>query len=729
MGAAVLSLEFDYEGVFLRPEDEDGEVIGLTRDHGAEAVAQRILESFGAVELSCVSGCVPDFDSQANYLVSLDGSAHAGCSFTAHAVPQLEQHGFRVSVDDSYPFPVLPAHAPWYALVEPDEQLDWFGVELGIEVDGKPVNLVPALLEVLESTAEGTSFESLAHSPSKFRAIPVGDGRYAVLPWERLKRVLQVLADLYPEDGKIQARLELPQSHVVGLAELDEALGDGGAQVRWRGDTGSVERAKSLHRGPQWSPQPAALRATLRPYQHEGLVWLEHLRDNDMGGVLADDMGLGKTLQTISLLAREKEARRMDQPSLIVTPTSLVGNWNRELDKFAPHIRTLVFTGTKRHKQWGDFDRAEVVITSYPILIRDLEKIQEREYHYVILDEAQAVKNPRSIASTSVRTLEARHRLAITGTPVENNLDELWSLFEFVLPGLLGRQQQFRKRFRDPIEKNNDEEVLHSLRRRVEPFILRRLKESVAQDLPPKTELVRSVDLTGDQRDLYESIRIAAQGEVRQTIAKKGIAGSAVTILDALTKLRQVCCDPRLVPVESARAVERSAKYDLFFELLEAQLAAGRRVLVFSQFARMLALLGRGMYERDISHVTLTGSTPDRQKVVDAFEGGEADVFLISLKAGGTGLNLVSADTVIHYDPWWNAAAQMQATDRAYRIGQKKPVFVYNLIATASVEERMLALQRRKRYLADTLLGTAQGVGQLSEDEVEDLFAPLDETD
>lgn len=455
-------------------------------------------------------------------------------------------------------------------------------------------------------------------------------------------------------------------------------------------------------------------------------MWLEHLRDHGVGGVLADDMGLGKTLQTISLLAREKEARRMEIPSLIVTPTSLVGNWQRELQKFAPHIRVLAFTGARRHKLWDQFDRAEVVITSYPVLLRDLERMQERNFHYVILDEAQAIKNPRSQASVAVRALKSRHRLALSGTPVENNLSELWSLFEFAMPGLLGRADQFRRRYRDPIERNNDEETLIALRNRVTPFILRRLKESVAKDLPPKTELVRAVELEGDQRDLYESIRVAAHGEVRHTIAQKGIAGSAVTILDALTKLRQVCCDPRLVPVPSARDVQRSAKYELFFELLCAQLHEGRRVLVFSQFARMLGLLSDGMHERGIQHVTLTGSTPDRQKVVDAFESGQADVFLISLKAGGTGLNLVSADTVIHYDPWWNAAAQMQATDRAYRIGQKRPVFVYNLIAASSVEERMLSLQRRKRYLADTLLGT-QGGPQLSLEDVEDLFAPLED--
>ncbi len=722
--AAALTLEFDYEGVRVRP-DEVSDEVGIERNLGEEARAQRLLEVHGAVELACASGYTPDFDSAANYLASISANEHAGCSFVAHSVPELRAQGFDIVVDSSYPFAVVaPAEAPWYALIEPDKRTDWFGIEFGIEVDGKPLNLVPALLELLESVSEGDSFEALAQIPARTRAVPTGDGRYVALPWERLARVLRVLSDLYPEDGK--PRLSLPRAELFGLADLDSALSTDESPVAWRGEVAWVDRAKSVKRGPSFSPQPAALKATLRPYQHEGLMWLEHLRDNDVAGVLADDMGLGKTLQTIALLAREKEARRTELPSLIVAPTSLTGNWKRELEKFAPHIRTLVFTGAKRHRLQNRLDQAEVVITSYPVLIRDLTELQKRSYHYVIADEAQAIKNPRSLASTSVRSLTSRHRLAISGTPVENNLGELWSLFEFTMPGLLGSAEQFRRKFADPIERAGDEATLDALRGRVAPFILRRLKESVAQDLPPKTELVRAVDLDGDQRDLYESIRVAAHGEVRHAISEKGLAGSAVTILQALMQLRQVCCDPRLVAVESARDVKRSVKYDYFFELLEAQLAEGRRVLVFSQFARMLGLLSHGMRERDIKHVALTGATPDRQKVVDAFEAGRADVFLISLKAGGTGLNLVSADTVIHYDPWWNAAAQMQATDRAYRIGQKRPVFVYNLIASASVEERMLALQRRKRHLADTLLG-AKGSAQFSLEDIKDLFAPLED--
>jgi SNF2 family DNA or RNA helicase len=415
----------------------------------------------------------------------------------------------------------------------------------------------------------------------------------------------------------------------------------------------------------------------------------------------------------------------MEGPNLVLMPTSLIGNWQRELKKFAPHLKVCVLHGSKRDARRGEVAGADVVLTTYPLVLRDLEHFRDREFHLLILDEAQAIKNPRSQINKAVGALSARHRLCLSGTPVENNLEELWSLFDFLMPGFLGDADRFRTAFRHPIEREGNAQKLEALRNAVAPFILRRMKETVAKDLPPKTELVRPVELGGDQRELYESIRAAAHSEVRSAIKKKGIPGSAIAILDALMKLRQVCCDPRLVSTPSARAVTSSAKFDLFFELVTTQLEQGRRVLVFSQFTRMLALLSAGLKERKIATLELTGSTMDRQKVVDAFEGRQADVFLISLKAGGTGLNLTSADTVIHYDPWWNAAAQSQATDRAYRIGQTRPVFVYNLIVAGSVEERMLRLQQKKQQLAQTLLGTGGVPSRLTESDLEDLFAPL----
>ncbi|MEJ7727630.1 MAG: DEAD/DEAH box helicase [Polyangiaceae bacterium] len=585
---------------------------------------------------------------------------------------------------------------------------------------------MPALVTLIED-AGGDTLNSLTRVPARLRALPVAPNRYVTLEPERLARVLRVLLDLWSGTRSELGAFRFPAASADLLADLERALGDE-RPVRWVGGSGVVERARALAAAPGFCPQPVALRAVLRPYQHQGLSWMQHLREHDAGGVLADDMGLGKTLQTIAHLAIEKEARRLDLPSLVVVPTSLVGNWQRELRRFAPHLRVVVWHGHARRRVEPQLARAEVVITTYPLLCRDQATFEALPLHYLVLDEAQAIKNPRSLAAKAVRALDARHRLCLTGTPVENNLEELWSIFDFLMPGLLGSSAQFRHRYRTPIETAGDEDALLALRERVQPYVLRRLKETVATELPPKTVLVRPVELSGDQRDLYESIRIAAHGDVRKAIREKGFSGSAIAVLDALMKLRQVCCDPRLCAMPGAREVRGSAKYEVLLSLLERQLGQGRRVLVFSQFTRMLALISEGLLHKGIRHLTLTGQTQDRQARVDAFEQGKADVFLISLKAGGVGLNLVSADTVVHYDPWWNAAAQAQATDRAYRIGQTRPVFVHNLIVAGSVEERMLRLQERKKYLADTLFGTSEGARPaLCEADLEDLFAPLAE--
>jgi superfamily II DNA or RNA helicase len=730
--AAVVSLRFVYAHGEVRGagSHDDELVVGddmrsgpVDRDPIAEAHAQRLVEGFGAVEIGCLEHVVAPVGSQADYLVHVDGDVHALCSFTAYAVPRLRELGWQVEIADDYPYQVVDAAAGWYAAVEEDARPDWFGLELGVDVDGQRVNLVPALIELIEQSG-GASLESLTRVPARMRALPVAPNRYVTLAPDRLARILRVLRDLYTGARVSLGPLRFPGAFAPMLAELDTVLTEGGP-VAWRGTTAPVERARALACDPSFWPQPVGLRATLRPYQHAGLNWMQHLREHDAAGVLADDMGLGKTLQTIAHLAAEKEARRLDRPSLIVMPTSLVGNWQRELRKFAPHLRVVVWHGPNRRRNLEPLRRAEVVLTTYPLMCRDQELFESLELHYLVLDEAQAVKNPRSQAAAAARALTARHRLCLTGTPIENNLEELWSLFQFLMPGMLGTAEQFRQRFRTPIEQVGDDERLEALRERVAPFILRRLKETVASELPPKTVLVRPVELAGDQRDLYESIRIAAHADVRKVIRENTFARSTIAVLDALMKLRQVCCDPRLLAVPAARDVQGSAKYQALLSLLERQLAQGRRVLVFSQFTRMLALISEGLLERGVRHLTLTGQTTDRQARVDAFEQGKADVFLISLKAGGTGLNLVSADTVIHYDPWWNAAAQAQAEDRAYRIGQSRPVFVHNLIVAGSVEERMLRLQERKKHLADTLLGGGGARSALTEHDVHDLFAPL----
>jgi superfamily II DNA or RNA helicase len=710
-------------------------VIELSFDHGGapadperERQARYLLESFGAVELACLEDYAAGPGSRADYLVRVDEDVHGLCSFSAYALPQLRALGWRVEVAADYPFQVVEGEAPWYARVEPEEGSgDWFNLELGIELAGGRVNLLPALLDLLDRLPNAGRIESIIPGGARCFALPLGDGRYLPVPPERLRILVGVLRELYdPEEGR--GAIAFSAAKAACLATMDAAFARRGS-LRWEGATAVRDRGHALASRPAGETDPpAGLQATLRPYQQEGLAWLQHLRAHDAGGVLADDMGLGKTLQTIAHLLAEKEAGRLDLPALVVTPTSLVGNWRRELQRFAPQLRVAILYGPRRREAMPGLARNDVVVTTYPVLVRDEEALAKRAWSTVILDEAQAIKNPRSQAHKAALALEARHRLCLSGTPVENSLTELWSLFEFLMPGLLGDADWFRHRFAHPIEREGNNERMSSLRAQVAPFILRRNKEEVARDLPPKTELVRPVELRGSQRDLYESLRVAVHSEVRQAIRRKGLAASAITILDALMKLRQVCCDPRLLPGETAQQVRESAKHDLLMELLGQQLDRGRRVLVFSQFASMLALIGQSLRGAGIRYTELTGATVDRQRAVDTFEQRRAEVFLISLKAGGTGLNLTSADTVIHYDPWWNPAAQAQATDRAHRIGQTRPVFVYKLIVAGSVEERMLTLQRRKQQLADGLLGrTGQGTLPLSEREVEQLFSPMAE--
>ncbi len=609
---------------------------------------------------------------------------------------------------------------------------DFFSLELGVEVDGTRVDLLPLVLDMLNDADEAEGLRALERCFRASYALKVSGTHHVTVSPDRLRAPLvRVVIELYqgvkPKRG---GKISFPAVRAAALGQVDQALKKSGAKIVWRDPAGIVERARAIAAVPGQIEAPSTLRASLRPYQREGVAFLQHLRETELGGVLADDMGLGKTLQTIAHFCVEKAAGHVStSPALVVGPTSLIGNWQRELAKFAPHLRVLVLRGPGRHAKAALVATSDVVITTYPLLVIDEERLAKEKFHLLVLDEAQAIKNTRSQAHRAIRSIAATHRLCLTGTPVENHLGELWSLFDFLSPGLLGDELAFRRWYRQPIEQRNDEERLAALREQVAPYILRRMKRDVAKDLPPKTELSLPVELTGKQRELYEHIRVAAHADVRKVIRAKGLAASTIPILDALMKLRQVCCDPRLVQMDEARGLRESAKLDALFEMLERNLVEGHRVLIFSQFTSMLALVADGLRERGIGHLLLTGATQHRQRVVDAFEAGGADIFLISLKAGGTGLNLTSADTVIHYDPWWNPAVQAQATDRAYRIGQKRPVFVTNLFVAGSVEERVMKLQQKKRWLSNSLLGDEVQGERLNELDVEALFAPLEDVD
>jgi superfamily II DNA or RNA helicase len=531
---------------------------------------------------------------------------------------------------------------------------------------------------------------------------------YVRLPAELLQKLRERLSDL-PEGG----RLRRSQAGVVAglLGEMPAADLDQG----WR------ETAKALEnlQHPETIPVPAGLQAQLRPYQQAGFDWLVFLARNRFGGILADDMGLGKTLQTITFLLhdlREGEGRQ----ALVVCPSSVVFNWEREIQKFAPALRVFRWTGEQRWGREEELASADVVLTNYAILRRDVELLAGKTWRALVLDEAQAIKNAGSQTAESARVIPAEVRIALSGTPIENQLNELWSYFEFLMPGFFGGL----KNFTDLYTKQFDQaSVREKLRKRVAPFILRRLKQNVASELPPKTEIVLDCEFGEAQRNAYESIRAAYKMSLFERIEKDGLAKSRIHVLEALLRLRQACCDPRLLPYDHTRDIQESAKREALFELMEDAVQEGHKMIVFSQFTEMLDLLEAGARERGIEHVRLDGSTADREAPVTRFQTDPAcKVIFVSLRAGGTGLNLTAADYVVHYDPWWNPAVEDQATDRAYRIGQTRPVFVYKLVVRGTVEETMVELQQKKRGIVDGLLGEGGLADALNVEDLREIF-------
>ena len=485
---------------------------------------------------------------------------------------------------------------------------------------------------------------------------------------------------------------------------LDWAL-SGQSGLRFNRDDAFRRISRSFHavKDSEYTP-PESLHSILRKYQRDGYRWLRTLDGYGMGGILADDMGLGKTVQVLSYLLAMKEGGQA-LPSLIVCPASLVLNWQEECKKFTPQLSCVAVDGDAAHraelaKQW---ESADLVVTSYDLMRRDEELYNGQQFYACILDEAQAIKNHTTQKYKAVCGVNSKVRFALTGTPVENRLGELWSIFSFLMPGYLPPYKTFCARFEKPIVQENDPDALRRLNQLTGPFILRRMKSEVLKELPPKTENVHRIELDTEQRKLYLAAVVDAREKLRAAKPEDKMAVFAV-----LMRLREICCDPRLVADNWDGG---SAKLDACMELVTAAVEGGHRILLFSQFTSMLELLAKRLDEAGVSHFTLQGSTPKpvRAELVRRFNSGEADVFLISLRAGGTGLNLTAADIVIHYDPWWNVAAQNQATDRAYRIGQRNPVQVYKLIAQDTIEEKIVELQQAKQDLAETVTGSADG--------------------
>ena len=650
-----------------------------------------------------------------------DAASGAGIGFASQAVPQLRAEGWRVEIEGTWPFRLYEGPVAFSTSLE-TRGSDWFSLCLSLEANGRALDIAPIVLQLVDALPVDDwgglqeDFDVERHLAGRVFHSRFEDGTWLAIDAARFTRFAEAFLEA-------QGLLGFHRAEAGRLFELAEALEGCGAP--WTGGREILDlgaRLRSLAEAPE-VPAPAALRGELRPYQRAGYGWLRALSDSGFGGVLADDMGLGKTVQTLALLAHRHLEEKAGRPSLLVVPTSLVGNWRREATRFVPDLKLLVLHGPDRRERFPEIPHHHLVVTTYPLLNRDHEVLFCHDYDIAVLDEAQAVKNPAAAVSKRIREIRARQRLALTGTPMENNLQELWALYDWLIPGLLGNRKTFTADFRNPIEKRGDRARQRLLSTRVKPFLMRRTKEQVARELPEKTVIDELIPLEGAQAALYESIRTAMDTRIREAIAARGLAASRIAILDALLKLRQVCCDPRLVRLDAARKVGESAKRARLLALLEELVAEGRKVLVFSQFVKMLKLVERDVTARGWGYAMLHGGTKDRDAQVANFQSGDLSLFLISLKAGGTGLNLTAADTVIVCDPWWNPAVERQAMDRAHRIGQDKPVFVHRLIAENTVEAAIQRMQARKQALADAFFeGTGQGPLTLMEEDIHALF-------
>jgi superfamily II DNA or RNA helicase len=609
----------------------------------------------------------------------------------------------------------------------------WFELQSGIQVAGSRIDLAPVLAQVIAHG--GYEAWSRSRCPDGVLWLRVGEREVLRIEAERIEPLVRVVTDwaefgpqISGHDGDLagfRASMRLDAAAAAALAALSPGVALPESLSSLRALSESFEGLPTVE-------PPPSFKAKLRPYQQQGLAWLQFIAASGTGGVLADDMGLGKTVQVLAHLECERAAGRLTRPALVVAPTSLIFNWQDEAQRHAPGLRVLALTGSDRSKRFDQIADHDLVLTSYALLPRDRDVLEAQRWHVVIADEAHLVKNPRTRAAGAIRALRASHRIALTGTPLENHLGELWSVMQFVVPGLLGREEAFRLRFRGPIERRGDgpeaADRLHSLAQRIRPFLLRRTKAAVLTELPARTDIIHRVELGREQRDLYESVRVAMDERVRMALAGAGLERSRVVVLDALLKLRQACCDPSLLALPAARKVSGSAKREELLNLLRTLVDEGRKVLVFSQFTSMLdrieVALDADPELAKVDRTRLDGDTDDRRGAVEAFQAGDARIFLLSLKAGGVGLNLTAADTVIHYDPWWNPAVEAQATDRAHRIGQVRPVFVYKLIAAGTIEERILSLQARKAELAQSVLSGALGAEGLSQEDLLGLFEP-----
>lgn len=691
-GVHMMELHFMYDvyeiNVYPFKESEmfssNDALVKVYRDNGLEQLSRNTIEILG-FDYEPTSQTYMSY-AKPNMQIAIERWR----DFLENHIGYLRDKGWQIEIDDNFNFSFEYADA---VVVDSNEESDanpWFELSFFVEVGGRSVALMPIVSSLLEE------YDSIEEIPEKLN-LQMDEGKFLHIKSKDIKPILQTIFELFDKKEGDNLIIQPYDAHLIDL--------DTESTIIWKGAKELKALAQKLKdfQGIESITPAKTLNATLRDYQQFGLDWLHFLYTFRFSGILADDMGLGKTVQTLAFLQYLKSKNKLDGPTLVIMPTSLIGNWKNEIAKFTPGLTVLELYGLDRADKFTEIHQHDIILTTYALVQRDVEKYEKEKFFYIILDEAQKIKNPKTKMALAIKSLHTQHRLALSGTPIENHLGELWSIFDFLMPGFLDNLKFFKSLYQNPIEKEHNVGRRELLNKKVAPFILRRTKEAVALELPSKTEIIKRAKFDKKQAALYENIRVTMEKKVREAIKGKGLSRSHITILDALLKLRQVCCDPSLLSLEAAKEVKVSSKLELFLELMEELQAEGRKVLVFSQFTSMLSILEKEIKKRKYTYSKLTGATRKREEAIEAFTKGNANIFLISLKAGGVGLNLVEADTVIHYDPWWNPAVENQATDRAYRIGQDKPVFVYKLIVENSIEEQILKLQEKKRTLQDSI--------------------------
>ncbi len=653
---------------------------------------------------------------------------YLGDDFTAIAplLVALKQAGWVIDIAADFRLNHAKADQ-WYVEVNELKSAaaqGWYDLKVGVEIDQKQFNLMPFLLKAIKTGA----FDAVKNE----LMVQLDNGLNLGIDKQQINQILTTINELYDGQGDPD-QLLLSKHQLVAVAQAqpkwEQALHAEDSSLQWLGHKEVQEKSRALKsiEKLEEATLPVHLRAELRPYQHEGFSWLCFLANHGFHGLLADDMGLGKTLQTLAFIQAQKERQPTISTSLIVAPTSLLGNWVAEANKFTPQLKVGVMTGSGRQTMYDSFEQYDLIVTSYGIISRDFVDLNRKSIHLLVLDEAQAIKNRKTQVAQIIKRLSPEHRLCLSGTPVENHLGELWSIFDFLMPGFLGTERQFQQRFQWPIEKENDVSKLNELQSRIAPFVLRRTKQEVAKELPAKSEIIKFIELDESQATVYESIRLTMADEIRKAV--KNQQNNQILIGNALLRLRQVCCHPRLVQLKSIDNEAKSAKLNWLTTALPNLVEEGRNILIFSSFTGMLDIIANQLASLGIGYFELTGKTSPakRTEYIAGFQARQRPVFLISLKAGGAGINLTAADTVIHYDPWWNPAAEQQASDRAHRIGQDKQVFVYKLITRGTVEEKIHHLQLHKQQLAAGLLSNRADISEiLSEHQWESMLSPID---